>query len=328
MSKLKQAVRDKREQQKAAPPGATAMTTIDFLSGPKVRAQIQEALGRAANSERFFRVLMTEIKQTPQLMTATTGSMLSAVLDLAQLGLEVGPLGQAYLVPFNNKERGVLEATLILGYKGIIHLTRQSGSLLDIRARTVFERDQFEVEYGTSERIVHKPYMGPEEPGLGTHYYMVANFKDGGQFSLAMSRAQVEPFRARSRAKSGPWVTDYDAMAMKTTIRRAAPWLPLTVKVAEAIQADEARDLGYAAAGAGIIEGHAYEVSDEKPKEGAAADPPPATAAPSSGQEAPQGGKAKEAAPGQDRSDARSGLPPTPDPDDEPPHPAQGVLVS
>ena len=46
--------------------------------------------------------------------------------------------------------------------------------------------------------------------------------------------------RKRSAAsKTGPWATDYEAMARKTVIRRAFPYLPVSVEAQRAAAADE-----------------------------------------------------------------------------------------
>lgn len=71
-------------------------------------------------------------------------------------------------------------------------------------------------------------------PGELTHVYMVAHFKDGGHYFLVLNRQEIEQARARSKSGNfGPWKTDYEAMAKKTAIRRAAPYLPLTVQGAD-----------------------------------------------------------------------------------------------
>ena len=46
-----------------------------------------------------------------------------------------------------------------------------------------------------------------------------------------MGRAEVDAVRRRSKsADSGPWVTDYEAMARKTVLRRAFPYLPVSIE--------------------------------------------------------------------------------------------------
>ena len=55
-----------------------------------------------------------------------------------------------------------------------------------------------------------------------------------------MTVDEVESIRNRSKAKDrGPWVTDYEAMALKTVIRRAAKYLPLSTEAQIAVAADE-----------------------------------------------------------------------------------------
>lgn len=62
---------------------------------------------------------------------------------------------------------------------------------------------------------------------------------------MVLSKADVERYRARSKAKnSGPWVTDYTAMALKTTVRRMATFMPLSIQAQEAVARDEQRELG------------------------------------------------------------------------------------
>ena len=69
---------------------------------------------------------------------------------------------------------------------------------------------------------------------------MVAHFRDGGHYFEVMSKAEVDSIRKRSKASDrGPWVTDYEAMAKKTVVRRAFPYLPVSVESALDVAADE-----------------------------------------------------------------------------------------
>ena len=59
-------------------------------------------------------------------------SLMSAIVKASQLGLEVGSaMGHAYLVPYKT------EATLIIGYRGMLALARRSGEIQSITARVV-----------------------------------------------------------------------------------------------------------------------------------------------------------------------------------------------
>ena len=194
------------------------------------------------SSERLYQLAVTAIKQTPELAACDTMSLVSCVMKCSALGLEpsaVDGLGRAYILPYRN--HGQMTATFILGYKGMIDLARRSGEIKDISARAVFEGDEFEYEFGLEERLVHRPSSSARDAGAKpTHVYMVCHFKDGGHYIDVMTYDEVEAVRKRSKAaNNGPWVTDYVAMAKKTVIRRAFPYLPASVEAQQAVAADE-----------------------------------------------------------------------------------------
>ncbi len=240
------------------------------------------ALGRALptglSAQRFTRIILTELSKNPELEECTVPSVLGAVMTAAQLGLEFGPLGHAYLVPFRDNKTNTRKCQLIVGYRGMIDLARRTGLLRSIVARPIHEGDHFEFAYGSEERIVHRPPLtGDRGPVIA--YYGVAQLADGGQVMHVMSRADVERFRRRSptqrEAPSGPWTTDFDAMACKTVIRRMWPWLPSTVEAAQAIESDEAV-INWTGTEAVVIE--ASSIDTEPADQTPAVDTPPAAA--------------------------------------------------
>lgn len=193
--------------------------------------------------ERMFQLAMSAYNQTPGLAQCSPASVLSCLAKCSALGMEpsaVDGLGRAYILPFKNKKTGSKEATFILGYKGMIDLARRSGQLADISARIVHEGDEFEYEFGLNEFLRHIPSTEPLEGRKPTHAYMVAHFKDGGHYVDVMSAAEIEQVRKRSKTPNfGPWVTDWEAMARKTVIRRAFPYLPVSVEASSAERADD-----------------------------------------------------------------------------------------
>lgn len=199
--------------------------------------EFEKALPASIPLDRFMRVAVTTLRKSPQLQTCTMESLMGALLTSAQLGLEVGPLDHFYLTP--RRIKGTWTVVPLIGYKGIVELARRSGQLLSIVARPVYERDHFEYEYGLNEMLVHRPTL-EDERGPVVSYYGVAKFKDGGHAMEVMSRADVIKRRDRGSAgESGPWATDFDAMACKTVIRQMQRWLPQTPELALAAQVDE-----------------------------------------------------------------------------------------
>lgn len=218
------------EQARHAPEREGQPTIHDFLERQK--AQIARALPRTMTADRFARIVWTTVRNNGALLQCEPESLMAAVMLSAQLGLEPGPLGHCYYVPYKKR------VTFILGYKGMIHLARNSGTLRSIEAREVREGDFFEYEFGLDPKLRHKPARG--DRGDPVEYYGVAHFRDGGHYFEVLPVSEVERYRQRSAAKdSGPWQTDYTAMARKTVIRRMAPYLPLSAEAARAIEADE-----------------------------------------------------------------------------------------
>lgn len=183
-------------------------------------------------------------------------------MTAAQLGLEPNtPLGHAYLVPYGT------ECTFILGYKGIVDLARRNG--VSIVARTVHEGDHFECDYGLDERIVHRPTLG--ERGQPIAYYGIARWTEGHMVQLA-TPTDIEERKARAKAaNNGPWKTDYDAMARKTVVRMMAPYLPLSVEMATAVNADE-RPIHYNLETADFIDVDSDDTDDENAGDDVGAD--------------------------------------------------------
>lgn len=210
-----------------------------FLTAYK--PEIQRALPKHLSADRMARVALTEFRKTPALAKCKPESLFGAIIQSAQLGLEPGSaLGHAYLIPHGQ------EVTLIVGYRGMLDLARRSGQIESIQAQPVFEGDTFECVYGLAPNLQHIPdWQNPNRTDSSKlrFVYAVAKLKDGGVQFEVMSRAEVDAIRSRSRAgSSGPWKTDYVAMALKTVIRRLFKYLPVSIEMQRAISLDERAD--------------------------------------------------------------------------------------
>ncbi|MDR3962160.1 MAG: recombinase RecT [Eggerthellaceae bacterium] len=204
--------------------------------------RIQAVMPKHMSSERMYQIALSAINTTPKLAECSPATILSCVMKCSALGLEpsaVDGLGRAYILPYRSKQG--MQAQLILGYKGMIALARRSGEIKDISARAVYEGDEFDYSFGLDEHLSHKPAAREHKDGeKPTHVYMVAHFKDGGHYMDVMTFQEVEAIRKRSKAaNNGPWVTDYEAMAKKTVIRRAFPYLPVSVEAMNAAASDD-----------------------------------------------------------------------------------------
>ena len=211
------------------------LTVRDLLLNNK--DQIQAALPRHMTVDRMIRVAFTSINLTPKLLDCSPRSLLAAVMQAAQLGLEPGILGMVHLVPFKE------QVQLIIGYKGLLRLSRNSREISTIFAQTVYAKDLFHYQFGTDPKIVHEPAAG--DRGAPIYYYAVCRLKDGGVQFEVMSHREIEEHRNRySRAaKQGPWVTEFDEMAKKTVLRRLCKVLPASIELQTAVALDERAEI-------------------------------------------------------------------------------------
>ena len=204
----------------------------------KMEGEIAKALPSVITPERFTRITLSALSTNPKLQETTPQSFLGAMMTAAQLGVEPNtPLGQAYLIPFRNK--GVLECQFQLGYKGLIDLAYRSGDVVVIQAHTVYENDEFKYCYGLNPDLKHVP--AKKDRGNPEYFYATFRTKDGGYGFEVMSVEDVRT-HAQKYSKSygsGPWQTNFEAMAKKTVLKSVLKYAPMKSDFLRAISQDE-----------------------------------------------------------------------------------------
>jgi len=238
-----------------------------LVTGSGFQQAVRRILPKHLDPERMCRMVLAAASRNPTLLSCTQGSLLKGVIEASTLGLDCGGLlGRGYLVPFKNgrlsREQGatVYEAQFIPGYLGLCDLARRSGEVVKIEAKAVYDSDEFEYEEGLDPKLRHVPSHDPQarreagvvkedgnwkDPGRFAGnlrwVYAIAEYANGTRQFLVMSVAEVETHRLRSRAAgSGPWVTDYEAMALKTVTRGLCKWLPQSPDLARALEIEDA----------------------------------------------------------------------------------------
>jgi len=220
-------------------------TVKELLTLPAIKSQIALALPKHITPDRMIRMALTLINQTPRLQECTKESVMSCLFQSAQLGLEPGPLGQVYYIPFYDKRKGAFVAQFVPGYKGLIDLARRGGKVNSLYAACVFENEEFEILLGLERNLKHTP-LSPDKRGKNYKgFYAVVRYIDNSFDFEFMWPEEVESIRARSRSKDdGPWVTDYEEMAKKTVLKRLLKRQSMSSEFHETVANDEMRDYG------------------------------------------------------------------------------------
>jgi len=216
-------------------------------------SQFQAAMPRGAEATQLIRDALTALRMTPKLGQCDSSSVLGALMTCAQLGLRPGVLGHAWLLPFwdskanadeKGRPRGGYKAQFVVGYQGLVELAHRSGKISSLIARTVYANDQFDVDYGLADSLVHKPNLFADR-GDPIAYYAIAKFAGGGHSFIVMTQREMLAYRdrhAKARSKEGrifgPWVDHFEPMAHKTCVRQLSKYTPKSTDMAAAIEAD------------------------------------------------------------------------------------------
>lgn len=234
-----------------------------------MKGEINNALPKYLPADKFVRTSLTAINSNPKLLECSPQSLLAAVMNSAQLGLEFNtPLGEAYLIPYGN------QVQFQIGYMGLLKLAHNTGQFKRITAKEVHENDDFDIDYGTGE-IKHKPVIVGES-GDVIGYYAVYETKEGGRDSFYMSKEDAEAYGKKfSKSyykKDGPWQQNPEAMAKKSCIIQVLKYAPKAIDKPELGQAMAFDNQVFKSSKKDEITGETsfdidYEVIEDEPKE-------------------------------------------------------------
>ena len=222
----------------------TESTALDDVK--RHRAYLDARLSRIAEwvtaglrPEALVRFVLRDMdgEKGKALRACSPESIYLGLLACAVTGLEPGALkGEAYLVPFKG------EATFMVGYRGIIKMARRSRGVAAIWSNVVYEGDEFDVDLGSANRVVHKPRFGQRTNNI-IAAYAIARMTNGQDEVELMDRDDLEA--VRKAGNSGPaWKDWADQMMRKSPLRRLGKRLPLNADYYVALALDDAQEHG------------------------------------------------------------------------------------
>lgn len=195
--------------------------------------ELKKVLPPEITPERIARVTLTACRKNPALLDCNPNSIVGAVFQCAQLGLEIDLLGSAYLVPYKQ------DVQLIIGYKGYIDLIYRSPRIVSVQAHTVYASDIFQMRNGSNPVLNHEQAEEPTEEVRG--YYAIAHMQNGGVLWHYMSKKQIEAHRdkfssdykykkSKGNENNSVWAQHFDSMAKKTVLHQLTTWLPMEIQ--------------------------------------------------------------------------------------------------
>lgn len=218
-----------------------------YLSQDATKNYINNMIG-GKNGARFISSIVSAVNANSQLQECTNTSILSGALLGESLNLSPSPqLGQYYLVPFNDKEKGKV-AQFQLGYKGYIQLAIRSGQYKKLNVLAIKEGELIRFDPLNEEievKLIEDEEAREQAETIG--YYAMFEYTNGFKKAMYWSKKKMEAhalkYSAGYRAKKGFtfWEKDFDAMAFKTMLRQLiSKWGIMSIEMASAMDADMA----------------------------------------------------------------------------------------
>ena len=197
---------------------------------------------------RFISSVVSAVNNNPALQECTNQSILSAALLGESLNLSPSPqLGQYYMVPFNDKNKGKV-TQFQLGYKGYIQLAIRSGQYKKLNVLGIKEGELIRFDPMNEEievKLIEDEEAREQAPTIG--YYAMFEYTNGFRKAMYWSRRKMEAHALKYskgyQAKKGYtfWEKDFDGMAYKTMLRQLiSKWGIMSIDMVSAMDADMA----------------------------------------------------------------------------------------
>jgi recombination protein RecT len=227
----------------AAGSGAVQKSTSsvkDFINSPAMQKKIQDLLHD--RSQQFTTSVLSLVGGDASLAECQPASLFSAALTAASLDLPINKnLGFAHIIAYKNNKLGITEAQFQIGWKGLVQLAQRSGQYKTIKATAVYEgqlvnedplgENEYDWKAKTSDKVI----------GYVSRFALVTGFVSELYMSLEDMTAHGKKYSQSFKRGYGPWVDNFDAMALKTVIKlNINKFGPMNTQIEKAIELDQA----------------------------------------------------------------------------------------
>lgn len=243
----------KSETERKAELQEKAISIRDYMQEPDTMRQLMAALPNWLRADRFIRLFYTALMKNGALMLCTKQSLLSSMIEAAQIGLEP-VLGKAALIPYGN------EVQFQPMYKGLMEVSRRFADIV-ITGHVVYECDEFDITWGDNEKLHHIPKFGPEREKsakIGAYdIWKVGNEVRSRRFMTTEEIIYIRDTYSKPWQKSGKnsiWGKHENDMFLKTVIKGHCKMEPQCIEMERAVELDNRVELQRSQLGMGKID--------------------------------------------------------------------------
>lgn len=228
-----------------------------FITSDVVQKRIKDVIG--ANAGDFTASLVSAVQTNSTLAECEQSSLVNSAFVAASLNLPINQsLGFAYLVPFKNNKKGVKEAQFQIGYKGFIQLALRTEQYKIINTVEVKEGEYTKGNRNRLTGVIHFDWIDDDlkrEKLKTIGYVAYLELHNGFEKTVYWSKekmvahalefSQAYKYDIKEKKKptdwnAGYWLKDFDAMALKTIIKRLiTKWGIMTTELTKAVTMDQ-----------------------------------------------------------------------------------------
>ena len=232
------------------------------VNGGYIQNQLTTIMGKNAGS--FTSSMIELFSQDSNLQECDPKAVVMEAMKAAALHLPLSKsLGRAYVLPFKNK--GVATPTFVIGWKGLVDLAVRTGQYETINAICIYKGEMtgqdklsgFIKLDGARESNEIVGYLGYFKLTTGFTKMVFMTVEQMAHYgktfapTLKFNKITEEELvkKAQEQSEHGPqagavgWFGDFNAMGLKTVVRKVLSWGPMSIELQNAIAQDGDYDI-------------------------------------------------------------------------------------
>jgi recombination protein RecT len=211
----------------------------------KYKSQMALALPKHLTPDRMCRLALSEFSKSEKLQQCDSKSIIASVMTATQIGLEIGVLGQGFLVPYYDNKARCMRAQFIPGWQGMVDLVSRAGRA-NVWTGAVFEGDDFDYALGDSPFVRHRP--GEEnDPAKLTHVYAIGRV-NGSNWPVIEVWPIAKVLKHRDKfnkvGDSHYSFKNWEMYARKIPLLQVLKYIPKSIELSNALEIDNAVESG------------------------------------------------------------------------------------
>jgi len=204
----------------------------------KTLPEIAKALPKHLTAERMGRIALTAFRQNPALAECDPMSIIACVVQSAQLGLELGVSGHAFLVPYNGR------CQFVPGWRGLVDLVSRAGRS-SVHTGVIHQGQEYRYTQGARPDLAILTESDEDKPII---YAYAVGWVKGAEWPVIEMWSAEKLMKHRDRynkvGKRHYSYANWEMYCRKVVLLQVLKYMPSSVELSTAIALNDAAEVG------------------------------------------------------------------------------------